>query len=160
MPRLALGGDAAHGIHPLAGQGLNLGLRDVAALAEVMVAARRRGQDIGAADVLAAYARWRRFDIAALAAATDGINRLFSNDNPLLRLGRDLGLGLVDRLPAPRRALIARGGRPDRRPAAPAARPAALTAPTISAGQARRLVLVTGARRRPRAASCARVAQG
>ena len=107
MPRLALVGDAAHGIHPLAGQGLNLGLRDVATLAEVVVAAHRRGQDIGAADVLDGYARWRRFDIAALAAATDGINRLFSNDNPLLRLGRDLGLGAVDRLPALRRALIA-----------------------------------------------------
>ncbi len=105
--RLALVGDAAHGIHPLAGQGLNLGLRDVATLAEVVVAARRRGQDIGAPDVLAGYARWRRFDIAALAAATDGINRLFSNDNPVLRFGRVLGLGLVDRIPPLRRALIA-----------------------------------------------------
>jgi len=106
-PRLALAGDAAHGIHPLAGQGLNLGLRDVAALAEVLAAARRRGQDPGAADVLAAYARWRRFDTALLAAATDGINRLFSNDNLALRLARDLGLGLVNRLPAVRRTLIA-----------------------------------------------------
>jgi 2-octaprenyl-6-methoxyphenol hydroxylase len=106
-PRLALVGDAAHGIHPLAGQGLNLGLRDVAALAEVLTAARRRGQDPGAADVLADYQRWRRFDTVAMAVATDGINRLFSNDNPLLRLGRDLGLGLVNRLPALRRALIA-----------------------------------------------------
>jgi 2-octaprenyl-6-methoxyphenol hydroxylase len=105
--RLALAGDAAHGLHPLAGQGLNLGLRDVATLAEVLVAAHRRGQDVGAADVLAGYARWRRADIALLAAATDAINRLFSNDNPLLRLGRDLGLGLVDRLPPLRRALIA-----------------------------------------------------
>lgn len=104
--RVALAGDAAHGIHPLAGQGLNLGLRDVATLAEVLVAAARRGEDIGAADVLARYARWRRFDIGALAAATDGINRLFSSDNPALRLGRDLGLGLVGRLPALRRALI------------------------------------------------------
>jgi 2-octaprenyl-6-methoxyphenol hydroxylase len=107
LPRLALAGDAAHGLHPLAGQGLNLGLRDVAALAEVLVAARRRGEDIGAPDVLARYARWRRFDTAVLAAATDGINRLFSNDNPLLRLGRDLGLGLCNRLPPVRRALIA-----------------------------------------------------
>jgi 2-octaprenyl-6-methoxyphenol hydroxylase len=104
--RVALVGDAAHGIHPLAGQGLNLGLRDVAALAETLVAARRRGQDIGASDVLGAYERWRRFDASMLAAATDGINRLFSNDNPLLRLGRDLGLGLVNRLPALRRGLI------------------------------------------------------
>ena len=94
------------GMHPIAGQGLNLGLRDVAALAEVLVAAHRRGLDLGAADVLADYARWRRFDTALLVAATDGLNRLFSNDNPLLRLGRDLGLGLVNRLPALRRGLI------------------------------------------------------
>lgn len=105
-PRRVLVGDAAHGIHPLAGQGLNLGLRDVAALAEVLVAAARRGQDIGAPDVLEDYARWRRADTLMMAAATDGLNRLFSNDNPLLRLGRDLGLGLVDRLPALRRRLI------------------------------------------------------
>jgi 2-octaprenyl-6-methoxyphenol hydroxylase len=104
--RLALAGDAAHGIHPLAGQGLNLGLRDVAALAEVLAVAHRRGLDLGAPDVLAEYQRWRRFDTALLAAATDGLNRLFSNDNPLLRLGRDLGLGLVNRLPELRRALI------------------------------------------------------
>jgi 2-octaprenyl-6-methoxyphenol hydroxylase len=104
--RVALVGDAAHGIHPLAGQGLNLGLRDVAALAQVLVAAHRLGRDVGAADVLADYARWRRFDTAVLAAATDALNRLFSNDNPVLRLGRDLGLGLVGRMPALRRALI------------------------------------------------------
>lgn len=104
--RLALAGDAAHGIHPLAGQGLNLGLRDVAALSEVLIEARRRGEDIGAADVLDRYARWRRFDTVALAAATDGINRLFSNDNPLLRLGRDLALGLVGSFTTTRRALI------------------------------------------------------
>jgi 2-octaprenyl-6-methoxyphenol hydroxylase len=105
-PRVALVGDAAHGIHPLAGQGLNLGLRDVAALAEVLVAARRRGQDLGAADVLDTYQRWRRADTGLLVAATDGLNRLFSSDNPILRLGRDLGLGLVNRLPALRRGLI------------------------------------------------------
>jgi 2-octaprenyl-6-methoxyphenol hydroxylase len=104
--RLALAGDAAHGIHPLAGQGLNLGLRDVAALAQVLASAHRLGRDLGAADVLDEYARWRRFDTAVLAAATDGINRLFSNDNPLLRLGRDVGLGVANRLPALRRALI------------------------------------------------------
>lgn len=104
--RMALAGDAAHGIHPLAGQGLNLGLRDVAALAEVVVDARRLGRDIGAEDVLADYARWRRFDSTMLATVTDVMNRLFSNDNPLLRLGRDVGLGLVARLPAVRRGFI------------------------------------------------------
>lgn len=104
--RVALAGDAAHGIHPLAGQGLNLGLRDVAALAEVVAAARRRGLDPGAASLLAGYQRWRRVDTAMLAAATDGLNRLFSNDNPMLRVGRDLGLGLVNRMPALRRAFI------------------------------------------------------
>lgn len=105
-PRMALAGDAAHGIHPLAGQGFNLGVRDAAALAEVLVSARRRGEDIGMIDVLERYQRWRRFDTAALAVATDGINRLFSNDNPILRLGRDLGLGLVNRVPAARRGLM------------------------------------------------------
>lgn len=106
QPRLALVGDAAHGVHPLAGQGLNLGLRDVAALAEVLVTARRRGEDIGGVDVLERYARWRRFDTGVVALATDAVNRLFSNDNPLLRLGRDLGLGLVNRIPAARRMMI------------------------------------------------------
>ncbi len=104
--RVALAGDAAHGIHPLAGQGLNLGLRDVAALAEVLVFARRRGLDMGSASVLSDYQRWRRFDTALLAVATDGVNRLFSNDNPLLRLGRDLGLGVVNGIPGLRRGLI------------------------------------------------------
>ena len=79
----------------------------MAALAEVLADARRRGEDIGAADVLARYGRWRRFDTSLLAVATDGLNRLFSNDNPVLRLGRDLGLGAVNRLPALRRRLIA-----------------------------------------------------
>lgn len=105
-PRVALVGDAAHGVHPLAGQGLNIGLRDVAALAEVLVTARRRGEDIGASDVLERYARWRRFDTGAVAIATDAVNRIFSNDNPILRLGRDLGLGLVNQVPAARRMLI------------------------------------------------------
>ena len=104
--RLALVGDAAHGIHPLAGQGLNAGLRDVAALAETLADAARRGEDIGAGPVLARYQQWRRFDTATLALATDAFNRLFSNDNPLLRLGRDIGMGLVNAAPALRRGFI------------------------------------------------------
>ena len=104
--RLVLVGDAAHGIHPLAGQGLNLGLRDVAALAQVLAGAARRGEDIASPLVLERYRRWRQSDIAALALATDGINRVFSNANPLLRAGRVLALGALDALPGPRRALI------------------------------------------------------
>jgi 2-octaprenyl-6-methoxyphenol hydroxylase len=104
--RLALVGDAAHGMHPLAGQGLNMGLRDVAALSEVLILARRRGEDIASLLVLARYQQWRRFDTTAMALATDGINRLFSNDNPLLRATRDLGLGLVNSWPSLRRGLI------------------------------------------------------
>jgi 2-octaprenyl-6-methoxyphenol hydroxylase len=104
--RVALVGDAAHGVHPLAGQGLNLGLRDVGALAEVLIEASRRGEDIGAFDVLERYQRWRRFDSTALALGMDGVNRLFSNDNPVLRLGRDLGLGLVNAVPALRRGFM------------------------------------------------------
>jgi len=104
--RLALVGDAAHGMHPIAGQGLNAGLRDVAALAQVLDEAARRGEDIGAQDVLARYQQWRRFDTATLAAATDLTNRLFSNDNPFLRLGRDLGMGAVNAIPGLRRGLI------------------------------------------------------
>ncbi len=104
--RVALAGDAAHGIHPLAGQGFNLGVRDAAALAQVLVEANRRGEDIGTLDVLERFQRWRRFDTAALAVATDGINRLFSNDNPILRTVRDAGLGLVNSLPQLRRGLM------------------------------------------------------
>jgi 2-octaprenyl-6-methoxyphenol hydroxylase len=104
--RMALIGDAAHGMHPIAGQGLNAGLRDVAALAEVLTLAARRGEDIGGALVLARYQQWRRFDTASLAMAADMFNRLFSNDNPLLRLGRDLGLGLVNAVPSLRRGFI------------------------------------------------------
>ncbi len=104
--RLALVGDAAHGVHPIAGQGLNLGLRDVGALAEVLITARRRGEDVGAPDVLARYQQWRRWDTVTLAAATDGLNRLFSNDNGLLRLARDIGLGVVNAMPRLRRSLI------------------------------------------------------
>ncbi|WP_226898470.1 FAD-dependent monooxygenase [Mangrovicoccus algicola] len=104
--RLALVGDAARGVHPVAGQGLNAGLRDVAALAEVLVEAARQGEDPGWPLVLDRYARWRRFDSGALTLATDGFNRLFSNDNPMLRLGRDLGLGLANAIPALRRGLM------------------------------------------------------
>ncbi|MEF3048424.1 FAD-dependent monooxygenase [Pseudotabrizicola sp. L79] len=105
-PRVALVGDAAHGVHPIAGQGLNLGLRDVGALAEVLIEAMRRGEDLGAIDVLERYQRWRRFDATALALGMDTVNRLFSNDNPLLRLGRDLGMGLVSSLPGLRRGFM------------------------------------------------------
>ncbi|SDI12951.1 UbiH/UbiF/VisC/COQ6 family ubiquinone biosynthesis hydroxylase [Salipiger marinus] len=104
--RLALVGDAAHGMHPIAGQGLNAGLRDVAALAHVLSHAQRRGEDVASAAVLARYQQWRRFDTATLATATDLFNRLFSNDNPLLRLGRDLGMSLVQRLPDLRRGFL------------------------------------------------------
>jgi 2-octaprenyl-6-methoxyphenol hydroxylase len=105
-PRVALVGDAAHGVHPIAGQGLNLGLRDVGALAEVLVSARRRGEDIGALDVLERYQRWRRFDSNLLALGMDGVNKLFSNDNPALRGLRGLGMGLVNALPGLRRSFI------------------------------------------------------
>ncbi len=101
--RLALVGDAAHGMHPIAGQGLNAGLRDVGALAEVLTLAGRRGEDIGSGLVLERYQQWRRFDTTTLAAATDVFNKLFSNDNPLLRLGRDLGMGVVGSIPGLRR---------------------------------------------------------
>ena len=104
--RLALVGDAAHGMHPIAGQGLNAGLRDVAALAQVLREARAHGEDIGALDVLERYQEWRRFDTGTLALATDLTNKLFSNDNPLLRATRDLGLGLVNRIPGLRRGFI------------------------------------------------------
>ncbi len=98
--RLALVGDAAHVIHPIAGQGLNMGLRDIAALAEAVVDAARLGLDIGSAPVLERYQRWRRFDTMAMGVATDGLNRLFSNRSDILRAVRDVGLGVVDRLPA------------------------------------------------------------
>ncbi len=104
--RIALVGDAAHVIHPIAGQGLNMGLKDVAALAEVIVDAARLGLDPGAADVLERYQRWRRFDTMAMGLATDGLNRLFSNRSDVLRAVRDVGLGLVDRLPGLKRLFI------------------------------------------------------
>lgn len=98
--RFTLIGDAAHGVHPIAGQGLNLGLRDVAALTEVVADAARLGLDIGSAAVLERYERWRRLDAAVSAATFDALNRLFSNDSTLLRSARDFGLGLVERMPA------------------------------------------------------------
>lgn len=104
--RLALVGDAAHGVHPIAGQGLNAGLRDVAALAEVMILAARRGEDIASQLTLERYEQWRRFDTTTLALATDTFNKLFSNDNPLLRLGRDLGMGALNAIPSLRRSFI------------------------------------------------------
>jgi 2-octaprenyl-6-methoxyphenol hydroxylase len=104
--RLALIGDAAHLIHPIAGQGLNMGLKDVAALAEVIVDAARLGLDPGAAQVLERYQRWRRFDAMTMGLATDGLNRLFSNSSAVLRLVRDLGLGVVDRVPNLKRLFI------------------------------------------------------
>ena len=104
--RMALVGDAAHGMHPIAGQGLNAGLRDVGALAEVLTLAGRRGEDIGSLMVLERYQEWRRFDTASLAMATDVFNKLFSNDNPLLRLGRDIGMGVVGALPGLRRGFV------------------------------------------------------
>jgi len=107
-PRLALIGDAAHVVHPVAGQGLNLGLKDVAALAEVAIDAMRLGLDHGAPDVLERYQRWRRFDTTMMAMVTDGMNRLFSNDVAAVRAVRDLGLGVVDRLTPLKAFMIAR----------------------------------------------------
>ena len=104
--RFALIGDAAHVVHPLAGQGLNIGMRDVAALTETLVESARLGLDIGSAVPLERYERWRRFDSAFSAAVMDGLNRLFSNDSAPLRTLRDLGLGLVDRVPAVKRFLV------------------------------------------------------
>lgn len=104
--RLALVGDAAHAIHPIAGQGLNMGLRDTAAMAEVLVEAARVGLDFGSQPVLDRYERWRRFDNVLLAAVTDGLTRLFSNDIPPVRLARDIGLAAVNRLPPAKHFLM------------------------------------------------------
>jgi 2-octaprenyl-6-methoxyphenol hydroxylase len=108
--RTALIGDAAHVIHPIAGQGLNLGLKDVGALAQVLIDAARIGEDIGSPMVLDRYARWRRFDGAGLAIATDLLNRLFSNDAPPVRIARDLGLAAVNRMPTLRRLFMREAG--------------------------------------------------
>ncbi|ODA68002.1 2-octaprenylphenol hydroxylase [Methyloligella halotolerans] len=105
-PRMVLVGDAAHGVHPLAGQGLNIGLRDVAALTEVLVDGARLGLDAGDAAQLEAYARWRRFDSALSALAMDMMNRLFSNDSTIARAFRDFGLSVVERLPGVKRLLV------------------------------------------------------
>jgi 2-octaprenyl-6-methoxyphenol hydroxylase len=109
-PRVALIGDAPHAVHPVAGQGLNMGLKDAAALAEVLVEALRLGEDIGSDLVLDRYARWRRFDNTALAAGFDGFVRLFSNDLPPVRLARDLGMAAVNRAPFLRRAFMHEAG--------------------------------------------------
>ena len=105
-PRVALVGDSAHGVHPIAGQGLNAGFRDIAALSEVIVDAQRRGEDFGAGVALARYQEWRRFDNTSLALATDSFNRLFSNDNAFIRIARDIGMGVINALPGLRRTFI------------------------------------------------------
>ena len=104
--RLVLLGDAAHGVHPIAGQGLNAGLRDVAALAHVMDHAVQRGEDFASGLVLQRYQSWRSFDVATLAASTDLFNRLFSNDNAILRAARDLGMAAVNAMPGLRRGFM------------------------------------------------------
>jgi len=109
-PRFALAGDAAHGIHPIAGQGLNLGFKDAAALAETVLDTARVGLDIGGIDALKRYERWRRFDSFTLAASTDALNRLFSNDIAPLRLARDFGIGVVDSIGPLRRFFMRHAG--------------------------------------------------
>jgi 2-octaprenyl-6-methoxyphenol hydroxylase len=104
--RLALVGDAAHGVHPIGGQGLNLGFRDVAALVECLADGARVGLDLGDADALTRYERWRRFDSAMSSAAYTGLNKLFSNDVALVRSVREVGLGILDRLPMVKRMLV------------------------------------------------------
>ena len=105
-PRLALVGDAAHAMHPIAGQGLNMGIRDVAALVDVLAEAARLGLDIGSPTVLERYERWRRFDSHLMLAATDGLNRLFSSDIAPLKLARDLGLAAVNAMTPLKRAFV------------------------------------------------------
>lgn len=109
-PRAALLGDAAHGVHPIAGQGLNLGLKGAAALAEVVVEALRNGEDIGSDAVLERYAAWRRFDTVTLSAGMDAFVHLFSNDNPLVRLVRGAGMAAVNRIGPARRFFMQEAG--------------------------------------------------
>jgi 2-octaprenyl-6-methoxyphenol hydroxylase len=109
-PRTALVGDAGHAVHPIAGQGLNMGLKDAAALAQVLADAARIGEDIGAAAVLARYARWRRLDNLGVALATDAFNRLFSNDHPLIRAARGVGIAAVNRIGPARRLFMSEAG--------------------------------------------------
>jgi 2-octaprenyl-6-methoxyphenol hydroxylase len=104
--RLAVVGDAAHGIHPIAGQGLNLGLRDAMALAELLGAAKARGEDVGNDALLARYQRARRVDVVTMLAATDALDRLFSTGNPAVRLVRGLGIAAVHRMPGVKRAFM------------------------------------------------------
>ena len=109
-PRFALAGDAAHGIHPIAGQGLNLGLKDAAALAETLLDAARLGLDIGGLDTLKRYERWRRFDSVTMGLAMDAFNRIFSNDIAPLRFARDVGMGIVDNIGPLRRLFMRNAG--------------------------------------------------
>jgi 2-octaprenyl-6-methoxyphenol hydroxylase len=109
-PRVALLGDAAHGVHPIAGQGLNLGLKGAAALAEVLADAIRLGEDIGSEVVLERYAAWRRFDTVTLSAGMDAFVRLFSNDLPLVRLARGIGMSVVNRIGPARRFFMQEAG--------------------------------------------------
>jgi 2-octaprenyl-6-methoxyphenol hydroxylase len=104
--RLALVGDAAHGIHPIAGQGLNLGFRDVASLGRLVGEAVARGEDAGSPALLARYQAERRPDSLLMLAATDALDRLFSSDNPALRLARDLGIAAVHRMPRLKRMFM------------------------------------------------------
>jgi len=104
--RIVLLGDAAHGIHPISGQGLNLGLRDVAALAEILVDAARLGQDLASPDLMQRYEAWRRFDNLVMISVTDSLNRLFSNDVLPIKVARDLGLAAVDRIPPLKRLFM------------------------------------------------------
>ena len=109
-PRFALAGDSAHGIHPIAGQGFNLGLKDAAALSETILDAARLGLDFGSLDVLMKYERWRRFDSLVMSFAMDGLNRLFSNDIAPLRALRDVGMGIVDAVGPARRFFMRHAG--------------------------------------------------